>query len=377
MTDTPFTLDVAPGFEAVADVFRANFEDGGELGAQFCVLKNGQPLVDLKGGWADRAKTKPVDEDTLFGVFSSGKAIAALVIAWLADQDRLGYNQLVCSLWPEFTGHGKEALSVAQVLSHQTGLSGITNPEWTTADWFDWDKTCAELAAQEPIFPPASASGYSPVTYGFLVGEIARRADKHMRSLGQLLRDEFCAPHDIDVWLGLPEEHHARCADMQKPRRLTEFGDINAATKAAFFEKWSSAVGNITEWRKAQMAGSNCHATAKGLASLMQVYNNGRLNGQFLLAEDMVAAAAEPRISGQDQVLPFEVTFAAGVMHSAPNFYYGPNPETLGHSGWGGSCVFADKSTGLSGAYAMNRQDNSLMGDPRSVRLIDAVYGCL
>jgi len=64
-------------------------------------------------------------------------------------------------------------------------------------------------------------------------------------------------------------------------------------------------------------------------------------------------------------------------MHNAPNFHYGPTAQTLGHSGWGGSCVFADPVSGLTGAYAMNRQDNSLIGDVRPTALINAVYECL
>ena len=56
---------------------------------------------------------------------------------------------------------------------------------------------------------------------------------------------------------------------------------------------------------------------------------------------------------------------------------YGPSPETLCHSGWGGSGAFGDPTTGLSGAYVMNRQGSDLLADERRQRLIDALYGCL
>ena len=46
-------------------------------------------------------------------------------------------------------------------------------------------------------------------------------------------------------------------------------------------------------------------------------------------------------------------------------------------SGWGGSCVFADPVSGLHGAYVMNRQRNSLLGDVRPRTLIDTVYAAL
>ena len=378
MTDTPFESFTATGFDPVMDAFKANFENDLEHGAQFCVFRNGDLLVDLKGGWADRKKTQPITSETLFSVFSSGKAMAALVIAHLADQDRLGYNQLVSTIWPEFAAKGKGDLSIAQVMSHQAGLSGISNPDWTGEDWYDWDKTCAELAAQEPLFPPGSASGYHPVTYGFLAGEIARRTDKDMRNLGRILREDLCAPHEIDVWIGLPLSEHHRCADMQKPKALADLGEMNPATKAAFMQKSSAPGGRpISEWRQTEFAGSNCQATAKGLAQVMQMAIDGNIGSTKYLSEDIVQFFRQSRISGPNLVLPFDIDFAAGVMRNAPNYFYGPNAETVGHSGWGGSCVFADPITGLHGAYVMSRQDNTLLGDMRPRRLIDALYDCL
>lgn len=378
MTDTPFEIFTQNGFAPVAEAFRANFEDDLELGAQFCAYRGGELLIDLKGGWSDRQKTEPVKADTLFSVYSSGKAMAALVIAHLADQDRLGYNQLVATIWPEFAQKGKGELTVAQIMSHQAGLSGISNPEWTGEDWYDWDKTCAELAAQEPLFPPGSASGYHPVTYGFLAGEIARRTDKDMRSLGRILREDLCRPQDIDVWIGLPETEHQRCSDMIKPKALADLGEINPATQAAFMMKSSSPGGRpISDWRQAEFAGSNCQATAKGLARMMQMAIDGNIGETKILSEDIVKALRQSRISGPNLVLPFNIDFAAGVMRNAPNYFYGPNSEAIGHSGWGGSCVFADPVTGIHGAYAMNRQDNTLLGDKRPRHIIDALYDCL
>lgn len=378
MTDTPFDISVGSGLGSVAEAFKVNFNNELEHGAQFCVFQNGELLVDLKGGWADRGKTAPVKDDTLFSVFSSGKAAAALVIAHLADKDRLGYNQLVSTIWPEFAAHGKGELSIAQVLSHQAGLSGISNPDWTGEDWYDWDKTCAELAVQEPLFPPGSASGYHPVTFGYLAGEIARRTDKGMRSLGRILREDLCAPNGIDVWIGLPEAEHHRCTYMQKPRAMADLGEMNPATKAAFMNKAAAPGGRpISDWRKAEFAGSNCQATAKGLAQLMQMAIDGNIGNTKYLSEDIIGFLRESRISGPNLVLPFNIDFAAGVMRNAPNYFYGPNAETVGHSGWGGSCLFADPVTGLHGAYVMSRQENTLLGDMRPRRIIDALYECL
>ena len=374
MSDTPYTLQVADGFGPVADAFRANFEEGLEIGAQFCVRRGEEGLVDLVGGHADRKRTRAMGADDLVAVFSSGKAVAALVVALCVERGDLDYDAPLTTWWPEFGAHGKGGLTLAQCLSHQAGLSGITDPDWTPADWFDWNRACAQLAGQEPIFPPGSASGYHPVTYGFLAGEPVRRATQ--RTLGDLLREDVCGPSGLDVFIGT--DAHDRAAEMRKPSAMAEFGEITPATRAAFFEPWSSPGGaGAKAWREAELAGSNAHATARGLSAVMGLAVDGHLLGERMLSDATLENLRRSRIRGRDRVLPFEIDFAAGVMRNAPNFNYGPNPDAVGHSGWGGSCVWADPDAGISGAYAMTRQSNSLMGDPRSLRLIEAVYGCL
>ena len=376
--DIPFTNFTRAGFESVETAFKDNFYNGEELGAQFCAYQNGRLLVDFCGGWRNRQKTQPVTDTTLFSIYSSGKVAAALVIAHLVDQDRIGYDQTVQSIWPDFGADGKDTLTIAQVLSHQAGLSGITDPNFTAEDWYDWDKTCAVLAAQTPIFPPTSASGYHPVTYGILTGEIARRVDIDGRTLGRILHEDICAPHDIDLWIGLPETEHERCSDIVRPRAAPDLGEMNAAKTAAFGRVSASPnAKDLTRWRKAEFAGSNAQSTAKAMARLATLLLNGSLEGEKYLAEDTLSELRKSRISGENLVLPFELDFAAGIMRNAPNYFYGPNAETLGHSGWGGSCIFADPKTGITGAYAMNKQDNSLLGDTRPIRIIDALYTAL
>ncbi|MEP1231536.1 MAG: serine hydrolase domain-containing protein [Litorimonas sp.] len=378
MSNFPITGTLPTKFEAVREAALKNHAENEEAGFQFCVMHKGEVLVDICGGYADKSQSVHVNSEHLFSVYSSGKAIAAIVIAHLAENDRLGYDQNILSIWPDFGEHGKGDLSIAQILSHQAGLSGITNPDWDAQDWYDWDKTCAQLAAQIPIYPPASTSGYHPLTFGFLAGEIARRTDKQMRSLGQILREDLTNPAGADVWIGLPETEHHRCAYMQKPKRLADLGEITPATRAAFLQKYSAPGGRPRpDWLQAEFAASNCQASAKGLAILMQVGVNGFIGNMPVLSEDMLGHFSKSRISGQDQVLPFEIDFAAGVMRNTHNLFYGPNPNTLGHSGWGGSCVFADPDNGLHGAYVMNNQHNSLLGDVRACRLIDAIYAAI
>ena len=371
----PFDNFTQTGFEKAEKAFQSNFEAELELGAQFCAYQNGELLLDLKGGWSDRQKQNQVTDQSLFSAYSSGKAMAALVIAYLVDQDKIGYDQQLTTFWPEFGQNGKDTITVGQVMSHQAGLPGISNPEWNGEDWYDWDKTCTELAAQAPLFTPGSASGYHPNTFGFLAGEIAKRVDG--RSIGQILHEEFCRHNAIDVWIGLPESEHERCAAMVKPKSPPELGDITDLKRITFLSKGSAPGGNLSKRRQAEFAGSNCQATAKGLARLMQIVFDGKINDTVYLAEAAIEKLRLPRISGQNLILPFETTYAAGLLLNSPNFFYGPNAEALGHSGWGGSCVFADPVTGIHGAYLMNIQNSALLGDLRPRRIIDALYECL
>jgi len=360
----------------VRAAFADNFARGEELGARFSLVRKGELLVDLWAGHADRARSQPFDERTLTPIFSTTKAVAALLIARLVDQGRLDYGQPVAEVWPEFGQAGKAAITVEQALSHQAGLSGFPD-ETDPAIWFDWNATCAKLAGMAPMWPPGTASGYHPVAYGYLAGEIFRRVDG--RTMGTALREDLAGPFDLDLWIGLPDAEHARCADLQRPPAFPDFGEINEPTKAAFLQPWSSPAGRgQAEWRRVEIPSANGHATAPALARLMGALSNGGwLDGEMILTPALIAEMSRERIAGQDLVLPFVMSWGAGVMRNEALHPWGPGDATFGHSGWGGSCAFADPETGIAGAYVMNKQSAHLLGDPRAGRLIEAAYAAL
>lgn len=360
-------------YAAVRAAFADNFARGEELGARFSLVENGQLVVDIWGGHADRAKTRPFDETTLTPIFSTTKALAALLIARSVEAGRLDYGQKVADLWPDFAQAGKGAITVEQVMSHQDGLSGFPD-EMDPALWFDWDAICAKLAAMAPIWPPGTASGYHPITYGYLAGEIFRRAEG--RTMGQALREDFAIPFDLDLWIGLPDAEHHRVTDLVRPNALPNFGHLNAATRAAFLTPWAQPGGrDPTAWRRMEIPSATGHATAPALARLMgALANDGWLDGEDVLSPALIAEMARERIRGMDLVLPFEMSWGAGVMRNETIKVWGPGLATFGHSGWGGSCAFADPERRLAGAYTMNKQSAALIGDPRSMRLIAAAY---
>ena len=382
MTDTaPDISGVCPArFAGVKDAFMVNFTDApeglNEQAARFSVCIEGETVIDLWAGHADAARTIPFAAETLTPVFSTGKAVMALMIATAVERGDLAYDEAVAVSWPAFGQAGKDHVTVAQLMSHQAGLPGFSETVDPTI-WFDRQAVLARLAAQAPMWPPGTASGYHPITIGYLAGELFRLADG--RSMGRALREDFAEPFGLDLWIGLPEAEHGRVAQMRKPAAAPDLGTLDAIKTAAFLDRGSAPGGRgSTEWRMVEMPSANLHGTALDLARIMGVLaNGGMLDGRSVLSPGVLAEAVRERIHGPDRVVPFEMSWAAGLMRNEGLHVFGPNPAAVGHSGWGGSCAFADPDARVSAAYVMTRQSPHLIGDPRALRLIDALYSAL
>ncbi len=376
MNETPLQGHVAAGFEPVREAFAANFADGAELGAGFAAIVEGERVVDLRGGWADGAQEHPWAGDTIVPVFSTTKGIAALVVAHVigASGGVVTYDTPLADIWPAFGAAGKGRVTIGEALSHQAGLPGFAE-EIDPALWLDPPALAARIAAEAPMWPPGTAHGYHPLTWGYIAGEIVRRIDG--RSLGTVLRDEVCVPNGLDFAIGLPETDHDRVAEIQRPKALPDMGPLNACKRAAFLTKWAAPNRGGKVWKEIEIPSANGHGTASAIAAIFGLYaTGGRLGERQILEPETYAALTASRVQGEDLVLPFVTEFAAGVMRNNLGLY-GPNPNTLAHSGWGGSMALGDPDLRLSAAYVMNRQSSHLQGDPRARRLVEALYSCV
>ena len=365
-----------PRFAAVKDAFAANFTEApeglNEQAARFSLLIEGETVVDLWAGHADTARTTAFTAENLTPVFSTGKAVMAMLIATAVEAGRLDYEQTVASLWPEFGAAGKAEITVVQLMSHQSGLPGFSDAV-DPAIWFDASMVVTRLAAQAPMWAPGTASGYHPITVGYLANEVFRRATG--RTMGQALREDF---PELDLWIGLPESEHGRVAQMRKPTAAPSLGPIDPIKQAAFLDRGSAPGGRgSAEWRKMEIPSANLHGTALGLARLLGVVaNDGVLEGRTVLSADTLEQLTRERIYGPDKVLPYAISWAAGLMRNDRLEVFGPG-ASMGHYGWGGSMAMADPSRRLSAAYVMTRQSPHLIGDPRAVRLLNAVYAAV
>jgi CubicO group peptidase (beta-lactamase class C family) len=264
---------------------------------------------------------------------------------------------------------------VGELLSHQGGLSGLRET-LALRDYADHAKIAGLLAAQEPFFQPGQ-SGYHAITHGFLAGELVRRATGE--TLGAFLAEEVARPLGADAWIGLPESEDGRVADTVAPPEGPNMPPpTHPAARAALMNPaLEPEVPNQRWWRAAEIPAANGQASAAGLARIYgMLARGGEQDGRRYLSRATLAEATRERIHSTDLVLQVPTRWAAGWMLNAFGIY-GPNDNTFAHAGWGGSFGAADPDAKLGIGYAMNQMYANLMGDPRSLTLLEATYACL
>jgi CubicO group peptidase (beta-lactamase class C family) len=370
----------AAGFEPVREAFAANFAERDEIGASVAVSVRGEPVVNLWAGWADPGRTRPWQQDTLTNVWSTTKAMTSLCAHILMDRGELDPDAPVARYWPEFAAGGKSGILVRQIMSHQSGLTGLLVPS-TVTDYRDWDKITSRLAAQEPLFPPGSTSGYQAITFGYLVGEVVRRITG--QTCGAFFAAEIAGPLGADFFIGLPQAELTRCSELQGVRPTEDeqaalaqaYANAHPAALAALLNPMLTGdEANADEWRMAEIPAANGHGTALGLVTVFGTLTDG--SGRLISAKTLEAARTSQG-RHTDLVLGFPLEFGLGFGLSGPEGHYGPNPAAFGHDGFGGSAVGADPEAGVAIAYVMNRMGLNLVDDPRKMTLIDAVYRSL
>jgi len=219
---------------------------------------------------------------------------------------------------------------------------------------------------------------YHTNTYGFLVGELARRVTG-------LTPGEWLRRLGADLMWGVPPEDLARCAEVQwdspwplpldwatlaelpEEQRMIALGYMNPPGFS------SLGVVNTVEWRRAQVPSTNLHATARGIAGLYAELAGG---GGALLDRAVLAEATTPQSEGWCPVLERDVTFCLGFQLTRPDRPFGPNPGSFGHFGTGGALGFADPDAGVGFGYVMNAVRPRWQNE-RNRALVAAVYASL
>lgn len=370
---------VEPRYEPVRAVFEANFarpEPLRELGASLVVYRHGKRVVDLWGGWRDPARTKQWTRDTLVNVYSTTKGVLAIATAMAVERGLIEYSAPVSRYWPEFAVAGKEHTTVAHVLSHQAGLPGFAATT-IASDVYDWNACCAKLAAQTPSWRAGEATCYHAGTFGFLAGEIFRRAVG--QTVGAFIAERFRKNLGADIYLGTPASEDGRIATLIPPAVAPDPAALNLPPEAMMAltnPNLDPELANTRAWRAAELPAMNLHATADGVARVFAaVANGGTLDGVEILKPAAIARMTEVQSTRVDMLLGFPVHWTHGMPLNTTGVF-GPHPDAFGHTGWGGSFGFADPGSGIGAAYVMNRMGPDLVGDTRAVALAEAIGAC-
>lgn len=392
MVDIPTIYGtVDPRFEGVREAFARNFAEAEELGASVHVIVEGETVVDLWGGVADRESGRAWERDTLVNVWSSTKGVLATAAHMLVDRGLLDVDAPVSRYWPEFAQGGKESIPVRWLLSHRAGLPAIDGDRaLPPLVCQDWEAITSALAATKPQWEPGTKHGYHTVTFGWLVGEVIRRVTGEMP--GDFIRREITEPLDAPFYLGVPDEVHGQIATLESQ---PVGGTIAANAPAAGFTPNPDSLTarsillstppfaghpNSAGWRRAQMPGMNGHASARGLARIYAPLSLGGSIGEVtLMRPETLARAHTIDAEGPDAVLVMKTRRSLGYMHPVMENGDRRGPDAFGHNGAGGSMAFADEQRRVAFGYVMNRmwQGGLMTPDPRAQRLAGAVYEAL
>jgi len=392
-----------PDFTRVADPLRAQLRNA-EGGAAVCVYHRGECVVDLWGGFCD--ESRPWREDTMAPSFSTTKGVASTLIHILRDQGRLDYDDRVASHWPEFGQAGKEAITIRQVLSHQSGLYHIRQMIDRADRMLDWEHMIAAIERAAPAHSPGQRTGYHGLTYGFLVGEIAQRVTN--RSFPELVRDEIADPLELDgMYIGAPRHALTRAAQLFWPRFSILGRDVPvphalddaAHTGAGWLRWWLRRAGvdldlgsildalaprgitsfdfGAAETLSAAIPAAGGLFTARSLARMYAVLaGGGRLGSRRLLSPETLALAGTQQdpTPRRGKVLPFDLRWRLGYHGVVTSI--GVPRQAFGHFGFGGSGAWADPHRDLAVALIVNSGMGTPFGDLRIVRIGGAALRC-
>jgi CubicO group peptidase (beta-lactamase class C family) len=380
-----------PAFEGVYQAFRQNFDGLGEQGASVCISVGGETVVDLWGGVADPNTAAPWQSDTVAVVFSCTKAATALAAHLLADRGALDLDAPVAAVWPEFGAADKGGVTTRMLLDHTAGLPALRTPLKPDC-LLDWDYMTDHLAAEAPFWEPGTRLGYHAITFGYLVGEVVRRASG--QSLGTFFQQEISGPLGIDFWIGLPESQEHRVAPItpyrfnkndQEPSFIRAARTKGSIANLFIFNHgdWMSKGVNTRAGHAAEIGAAGGITNGRGLCGIFgALLEPGGVLG--LSAKTLTGFSETSSATHLDATLQMPTRFGPGFMHAMDNRRRPGGGDSVilgsrafGHVGAGGSLGFADPEAGLAFGYVMNRQGPGLLLNERGQRLVDAAYGAL
>ena len=370
--------------EKLEPLFQENFDRYGELGAAVSIWRDGEPLLQLHGGFRDAQRQQPWTADTLVLVWSATKGIGSACLLHALQGHGIDLSRRVSEFWPEFGQNGKSEITIATLMSHAAGLCALDQ----SVDALDYAGVIAALEQQAPLWTPGTAHGYHARTFGYLIDELTRR----LTGLGipQYWRTHFGEPLELDFWIGLPNElndrvatiYAARAGGLPEPAQF--YRDLN--TPGTLQRRVFTSPGgllaisamNKPEIRAHPIVSLGGIGSASALAKFYATLANGGIAADQQYFQPATLAWMSSRIQdGPDLVLEIPTAFSAGFMMNASVAtvpIFGPNENAFGHPGAGGSHAFVDPTNRIGFAYVMNQMEQSVLPSQKARRLVQAIY---
>jgi CubicO group peptidase (beta-lactamase class C family) len=349
-----------------------------ERGLQVAAFLDGELIVDAWAGIADPATGRPVDGETLFTVWSAGKGVAATVLHLLAERGLLAYDAPIATYWPEFGTNAKQAITVRHALTHTAGIPQLPDGVSPT-ELLDWETMCRRIADLAPLWPPGTATGYHAMTYGWTVGELARRVDG--RPFATIVQQEICAPLEIDaLFFGIPDAVEPRVATLEEAPTVGQPAAPATELSTRVVPPWrhpAYAWANRPEVRRACLPSSGAIMNARSLARHYAALAGGQGNGKPLLSPERIQVASELAIEAMDRVLGVPVRRALGYHLGEPLSSMSKRSSAFGHAGAGGTIGFADPTYRFAFALTKNRMVNAPPGEDAAYLVAREVRGAL
>ena len=340
-------------FQPIRDALVSNFENRLEIGASVSVIWRGETVVDLWGGSADRARTRPWEQDTIVQVFSISKIMLVLCMMMLVDRDQLDLDAPVARYWPEFGQGNKDRVTVRQALTHQAGVPGF-KPPVAFEDLHDWDAITAMIAAMPHWFGGETTLCYHPTTFGYILGEVLRRIDG--RDIATFAREEVTTRIGADFQLG--PINPADIARVAEPKFLPPGADYQepGALTTSIMDSIGPGDWMSRERMAALIPASNCYANARSIAQVCSVFaGEGTASGQRLLSPEWAREAGREQVAGEDLVIgPIRYGMGLGIDNPA---FPAPGPNAFHWGGYGGSWGVMDPDSQVAFGYAPNNLD--------------------
>jgi CubicO group peptidase (beta-lactamase class C family) len=295
------------------------------------------------------------------------------------DRGELDLDAPVAKYWPEFAQNGKADITVKQVMSHTGGVSGWDEP-FTLEVLYDYDEAVSRLAAQAPWWAPGTASGYSLVNYGHIVGELVRRVSG--KPLTRFVAEEIAGPLGADFSIGVPRSEYDRVSDVVPPppgqMELSQLPIGHPALRTFGSMALDATLPRTEGWRDAEIGAANGFGNARSVARIQSVVSNrGEVDGVRLLSQRTIDRIFEVQSDGTDLVLFQHLRFGIGYGLPSPQESQLPDRRIAYWGGWGGSIVLNDVDRGFTFAYVMNRMDGAVIGSVRSAAYQAAFFAAI